>query len=199
MSSGNPETRTRILKAALNLLEASQGREVHMTDIARRAGITRQALYLHFATRAELLIAVTHHLDAVKGVDDRLVHSRTARIGLERLDAFIEAWGGYIPEIYAVARALLAMKDTDAAARQAWDDRMQAMREGCAAAIGALDRDGVLSPDHAPTEATDILWTLLSVRNWEQLTSDCGWTQERYIKRMKALARRILVADARSS
>ncbi len=198
MSSGNPETRARVLKAALTLLEASQGQDVRMSDIAKRAGITRQALYLHFATKAELLIAVTHHLDEVNGVDDRLVPSRTARTGVQRLDAFIDAWGGYIPEIYAVAKALLAMKDTDEAAAKAWGERMQAMRGGCAAAIDALDRDKMLSPAHSPNEATDILWMMLSVRNWEQLTIECGWPQDRYIKKCKALARRIFVADGTS-
>ncbi len=198
MSSDNPaveapETRTRILKAALHLLEASQGRGVRMTDIAKRAGISRQAVYLHFSTRAALLIATTYYLDELKGSEERLVPSRTAQTGLERLDAFIEAWGNYIPEIHGIAKALLAMRDTDEAAAVAWDDRMQDMREGCEAAIGALNRDNMLSPDHSPDQATDILWTMLSVRNWEQLTIECGWPQERYIGTLKSLARRIFV------
>ena len=129
MSSENLDTRSRILQAALNLLETSQAQSVRMADIAKRAGISRQALYLHFSTRAELLIATTHYLDELKGVEERLVPSRTAQTGTERLDAYIEAWGAYIPEIYGVAKALLAMKNTDEAAAKAWDDRMQAMRE----------------------------------------------------------------------
>jgi len=199
MSSDNPETRNRILKAALNLLETSQGRGVRMTDIAKRAGITRQALYLHFSTRAELLIATTYYLDELKGSEERLVASRTAQTGLERLDAFIEAWGSYIPEIYGIARALLAMKDTDEAAAKAWDDRMQDMRQGCEAAISALNSDNMLLPDHSPNQATDILWTMLSVRNWEQLTIECGWPQERYIETLKSLARRIFVMERTSN
>ncbi len=195
MSSYNPDTRSRILKAALKLLEASQGKGVRMTDIAKRAGITRQALYLHFGTRAELLIATTHYLDDLKGADERLVASRMAQTGIERLDAFIEAWGGYIPEIHGIAKALLAMMDTDEAAAQAWGERMQDMREGCEAAIVALNRDDMLSPDYSPEQATDILWTMLSVRNWEQLTIECGWPQARYIETLKSLARRVLVAD----
>lgn len=195
MSSDNPETRVRILQAALELLEGSRGKGVRMTDIAKRAGITRQALYLHFATRAALLIATTHYLDEIKGTEERLLPSRTAGSGVERLDAFIEAWGAYIPEIYGIAKALLAMKDTDAAAAKAWDERMQDMREGCAAAIEALQRDRMLSPAQSPDRATDILWTLLSVRNWEQLTIDCGWPQQRYIATLKSLARRIFVAE----
>ena len=199
MSRGILKTRDRILKAALDLLEASQGKGVRMTDIASRAGITRQALYLHFTTRGELLSATTHYLDELRGSEERLIPSRAAQTGIERLDAFVEAWGSYIPEIYGVAKALLAMRDTDEAAAKAWDERMQDMREGCQAAINALNRDNVLSPDHSPDQATDILWTMLSVRNWEQLTIECGWPQERYISTLKLLARRLFVVDGTSS
>ena len=195
MSRGKVDTRNRILKATLALLEASRGRGVRMTDIAQRAGISRQALYLHFSTRSRILIATTHYLDELKGSEERLVPSRTAQTGTERLDAFIEAWGGYIPEIHGVARALLAMRDTDAAAAKAWDERMQDMREGCEAAIEALNRDNMLSSRHAPKQATDILWTMLSVRSWELLTIECGWQQDDYIATLKSLAQRILVAD----
>ena len=197
MSSDNLETRNRILQATLDLLEAGQGKGVRMTDIAKRAGISRQAVYLHFATRAQLLIAATIYLDELKGSDERLVPSRAAPSGIERLDAFIEAWGAYIPEIYGVARALLAMRDTDDAAAEAWDQRMRDMREGCEAAIEALHCDGMLSSDQSPAQATDILWTMLSVRNWEQLTVDCGWPQQQYVETLKALARRLFVAEKR--
>ncbi len=192
-------TRDRILKATRALLEAGLGKGVRMTDIARRTGITRQALYLHFSTRAELLIATTFYLDEIKGTEERLVPSRTARSGRERLDAFIEAWGGYIPEIYGIARALMAMSDTDEAAEKAWAQRMQDVREGCEAAIDALDQDKMLVPDYSPEQATDILWTMLSVRNWEQLTIDCGWPQARYIETLKSLARRLFVLQPATS
>lgn len=87
MSRDNSKTRTRILKAALKLLEASQGQGVRMSDIARAASISRQALYLHFPSRADLLVATTRYLDEVNKVEERLVPSRTARSGVERLDA----------------------------------------------------------------------------------------------------------------
>jgi len=194
MSSSSSKTRSRILKASLTLLEASQGQGVRMTDIAEKAGISRQALYLHFATRAELLISTTRYLDEISKVDERLVPSRTATTGVERLESFIDSWGGYIPEIYGIAKALLAMRDTDEAAAAAWDERMQAVRHGCAAAIKALKKDGYLSADHSVEQATDVLWMMLSVRNWEQLTIECGWSQKKYIKTIKRMALRVLVA-----
>ncbi len=195
MSSEILNTRDRILEAAWKQLEINQGTGVRMGDIARQAGISRQALYLHFSKRAELLIATTRYIDEVKGVDARLAASRGAATGVERLDAYIEAWGNYIPEIYAVARALLAMRETDAAAAAAWTDRMQAMRHGCEAAIAALQRDNMLSAEHSLEDAVDILWTLLSVRTWEELTIDCGWPQRKYVATTKAIATRLLVAD----
>jgi len=159
-----------------------------MGDIAKQAGISRQALYLHFPTRTELLVATARYLDEVKNVDQRLVASRTASTGVERLNVFIEAWGNYIPEIYGVAKAFLAMKDSDEAAAIAWNDRMQAVREGCEVAVKALKKDGELSRDYSAKTATDVLWTLLSVRNWEQLTIECGWSQKKYVETMKHLA-----------
>jgi len=195
MSSPITETRSRILESTWKLLEADPGNGVRMADIARAAGISRQAVYLHFQNRTELLIATTRHLDKIKDIDARLGASRAARTGIERLDAYILAWGNYIPEIYGVAKALLAMRESDdAAARQAWDDRMDAMREGCKAAIHALEVDGALSPELSAKAATDILWTLLSVRNWEHLVGDCGWSQKSYITTTQRLAHRALLA-----
>jgi AcrR family transcriptional regulator len=195
MSSNGPTTRERILQSTLSLLEAGEIRTVRMDDIAKRAGISRQALYLHFKTRAELLIATTRYVEEVHNVDDRLRASRTARTGLERLDAYIESWGEFLPHINGLAKALIAMSQTDEAAAAAWGDRMQAMREGCAAAVQALKRDKQLSRQYKVEEATDILWTLMSFQNWVQFTQQCGWTEEAYGKRLKQIARSILVTE----
>lgn len=192
MSSEPIETRARILNATWKLLEANQGRGVRMSDIARQAGISRQAVYLHFPTRSELLIATTRHLDEAKGIDRRLAKSRNADSGTVRLNAFIEAWGNYIPEIHNIAKALLAMMDTDEAAELAWKNRMQAVRQGCEAAIKAVKNDGNLAQNLSVKQATDILWTLLSVRNWEQFTQECGLSQKQYIETMKRMAQRTL-------
>ena len=193
MSSKTIETRVRILNATLKLLESGQGSSVRMSDIAKTTGISRQAVYLHFPNRAELLIAATRHLDDLNDVNARLIASRTAATGQERLEAFIEAWGNYIPEVHGVAKALLALQDTDEAARLAWADRMAGLREGFEAAVKALKKDGMLSPDHSVKEATDILWSMLSVQTWMLLTQDCGWPQRQYVKSMKQLANKMLV------
>ncbi|MEO1142146.1 MAG: TetR/AcrR family transcriptional regulator, partial [Pseudomonadota bacterium] len=102
-------------------------------------------------------------------------------------------WGNYIPVIYGMAKALLSMKDDDDAASDAWRDRMAAVRHGCEAAVNALATDGQLTENYNKDQCVDILWTLLSVRNWEHLTQDCGWTQKSYIEFAKSSARKLLL------
>jgi hypothetical protein len=92
-----------------------------------------------------------------------------------------------------MAKALLVARETDEAAAAAWDDRMAAVRESCHLTIEALHRDGMLASEWSREEAVDLMWTMLSVRNWEQLTIECGWPQDRYIGRMQRLLKLTLV------
>lgn len=194
MSSENPDTRTRILNATWSLLENGGGSSVRMSDIAKAANVSRQAVYLHFANRLELLMATTRYVDAVKDVDRRLIPSRAAQTGVERLDAYVLAWGSYIPEIYGVAHALIALGERDAEARAAWADRLVAIREGFAAAVEALDRDGRLTPEVDAETATDLLCGLVSVPMWEHLVQGQGWTQPAFVREMQRLARAAVVS-----
>jgi hypothetical protein len=137
----------------------------------------------------------TRCLDERLDVDSRLAPSRAATTGVERLALYIECWGNYIPEIYGVAKALLLAQDTDEAAAAAWKDRMAAMRDGCRAAIDALRADKKLAPGWTTEQATDALWTMLLVPNWEALTIDCGWSTKQYVRWMKTLAEQTFVAE----
>ena len=191
------QTKTRILETTWKVLETRIDKN-RMSDIATAVGISRQALYLHYPTRAELLIATTKHIDKVKKVNQRLELSRAAGSGIERLHFFIKAWGGYIPEIHGIAVALRNMRENDKAAAEAWDERMQAVRHGCQAAVRAIEKDGKLKSDLSEQVATDILWTLLTVENWEKLVLDCTWSQSEYEIKMIELAEIALLESGKA-
>jgi AcrR family transcriptional regulator len=193
MSSKESETRKKILAETWRLMVEGRGHEVRMTDIAKAAGISRQAVYLHFSTRTELMVATTHYVDEVRGLNDRLAHYEAAVTGIEILEEYVEFWGNYIPEIYGIAKALIAVYETDEAAAAAWDDRMNAVRSGCRHTIDTLVRDEMLAFDWSRDEAIDFFWTMLSVHNWELLTKVCGWSRNQYIERMKMLLKQTLV------
>jgi AcrR family transcriptional regulator len=193
MSSREPTTRDRILEATWRLMVERVGRNVRMGDVARGAGVSRQAVYDHFGSRAELMVATVRYGDGVLGLNGRLRRYRAASSGVERLEAYVEFWGNYIPEIYGIARALLAEREGDEAVAAAWDDRMRAVYDACRDIIERLRRDGALVPGWPTDEAADLLWTMLSIRNWESLTRERGWSVDHYVDRMQDLTKRVFV------
>ena len=196
MSSGESETRTRILEATWRLMVQRRGQGVRMRDVAEVAGVSRQAVYDHFGSRAALMVATARYGDEVRGLDERLRRYRATTAGVERLEAFVEFWGNYIPEIYGIARALLAARETDEAVAAAWDDRMGVVHEACRNIIEALHRDGTLAPGWSCNEAADLLWTMLSIRNWESLTIERGWSPSRYVGLMQELTKHTFVRES---
>jgi AcrR family transcriptional regulator len=181
-------TRDRILDASLMLLTRTPEATVRMQDVAKAAGISRQALYLHFRTRTELLVETTLHLDRIKGRDARLAPVRAATSGLERLSLWVRAWTDYIPEIHGLALALMAQADRDPEAAAAWATRMDDMHQACRAVVDMLEKDGTLRSDLAPGPAADMLWMLLSVRNWQALCEGRGWSHADYSNLVERLA-----------
>jgi len=132
-------------------------------------------------------------VDEVRGLEERRRHFREATTGVACLEAYVEFWGNYIPEVYGMAKALMVTRETDEAAAAAWDDRMSAVRDSCRRTIEALQRDGMLAPEWSRDVAVDLMWTMLSIRNWESLTIECGWSTNQYVRRMQKLLKRTLV------
>lgn len=191
-----PDTRTRILEATWRLMEKGRGQGVRMGDIAKAAGVSRQAVYLHFESRTELIIATVDYVDEIKGLDERLALFRGAASGVALLEASIEVWGNHIPQIYGIAKALFSTRETDEASAAAWDSRMSGLRRYCTEVIEALDREGMLAPEWSRDQAIELYWTIISIHNWEQLTIECGWTTAEYIERITTVLKRTFVASA---
>lgn len=184
MSRETNETRKKILQATVDSLGKTGGEGVRMGDIAKTAGVSRQAVYLHFASRTELLVSATRFLDEELDLEERLGFVRAAESARERLIRYVHFWGDYIPGIYGVAKALIIAQSSDEAANVAWDDRMSALKSGCEAVVKALAAEQALKPEWNKESATDAFWAMLLVPVWENLTLKCGWTTEQYKDRV---------------
>lgn len=194
MSSGDSGTRQRILKQALQLLEKNQGKNVRMGDIAKAAGVSRQAIYLHFKSQADLMVATVQFGDELQGAAELVAPWREAK-GADKLDTWIEFWGNYIPKIFGVAKALMLARETDEAAAVAWNDRMNDVRKSCRKTIQELSSKDLLDDRWSVKSASELLWTMLSIPAWEQLTVACGWSDKQYVERMKLLARQTFLTN----
>lgn len=189
MPKKNSGTRDRVLAAAWRLLEENRGKNVRMGDIAKAAGVSRQAVYLHFKSQTDLMVATVKYGDELQGAAV-LVQPWKDAVGAEKLDAWIAFWGNYIPKIFGVAKALMVARESDEAAEAAWDDRMKDVRKGCRKTIQELSSNGLLADEWNVKTASELLWTMLGVSAWEQLTVVCGWSTRQFVAHMQAMARR---------
>ncbi|MEX2598856.1 MAG: helix-turn-helix domain-containing protein, partial [Dehalococcoidia bacterium] len=155
MSSKSERTRNKILEAALRLLTERGFYGVGMEEVARAAGISRQALYLHFASKSDLLVAVAEHADAVIGIPDIVRSVGEAKTAQEVIDHAVTAYAAIEPQIYEVASTVHAARRSDEAAEAAWQDRM-GHRLGNARRIAeALRQEGLLADGWTVDEAAD--------------------------------------------
>lgn len=184
-------TRGAILEATAKLL-GERGAGVALEEIAERAGVSRQTLYLHFGSKTGLMIATAQHIDD-QGTLGRLVQDVfEAPTALDALDAIVTLHAQYYPVIYPVARIFMAGRYDDDALRVAWDDRMQSRYRLYREIVERLHRDGVLAAEWNVETATDILWSITSWELWEQLTLERGWSEADYLSHLRAVLRRVL-------
>ena len=84
------------------------------------------------------------------------------------------------PAVWAVARAVDAVRRTDAAAARAWQDRLKSRLDRCRVIVSRLKTEGSLRPELDPSIAADLLWTMTSLRMWEDLVLEREWSPEQY-------------------
>lgn len=187
--------RRAILEATRAVVEERKGKAWTLEDVADRAELTRMTVYRHFSSRTRLLIETVRYVDQNEGAEERFAVLAGCASGVEALDRWVGIWADYIPRIHRLAEALLAARHIDAAAAQAWDDRMEYLRQGCQRIVTRLHREGRLASSLTITSATDLMWTLASVQVWEALTESRGWSDRQYRRHLRRLLRRALMDE----
>jgi len=187
------ETREGILNAARELLESRGFHGAGLEEVARAAGVSRQAVYLHFGSKTGLLLALVEWVDESEDLAGRIAWTREAANPVEVLERMVEGASTYAPKIHKLALALEAARRTDPAVRAAWDDRMKHRRNGFRAVVRALATAGLLDEAWTVDTATDFVWTLLSVQTFDNLAAECGWSPRRIATQLKRVAVRALV------
>jgi AcrR family transcriptional regulator len=180
-------SRTQILEAALALITRRGDASVTVAEIGKAAGVSRQAVYLNFVDRADLMLALVRFVDERRGLSRELEKIRSAPDGLAAVRELVALQARGNPEVRAIARALDAVRRTDAEVERSWQDRLNDRLQGCRQIVSRLEADGVLRKDLKPAAAADLLWSITSLRAWDDLILQRGWSAKQYEKRIYEL------------
>jgi len=143
-----------------------------MADVAQAAGLSRQAIYLHFPDRAGLLSALLARIEA----DQPPAAIGDAPSARAALTVLIARLAGTWPKIWPVVRA---------AGNDPADPRLAS---DCRALAQRFRNEGALAAHLSPSAAADLLATLLSLAVWKELVMVRGWDSARYKSHIGFLA-----------
>jgi AcrR family transcriptional regulator len=188
----DPNTRDRLLDAAWQEAVDAGPDRLTLAAVAARAGVSRQAVYLHFGNRATLLADMAARFDHTSGFRRRLAATRGSppRDGFLRM---LAAWFDYVPAILPVFLALEAAQLTGDEGATAYRDRMNDWREGIRIAVARLSGAGLLAVDWTVDSATDWTWALVHPINFHHLTGERGWPPDEVGRRLTLALERDLL------
>jgi AcrR family transcriptional regulator len=167
-----------------------------MAAIAKAAGLSRQALYLIFADKADLFVELVRYVDEQRGLAAELAKIRDAPTGVAALLAMVDLQARQNPTLKPIADALELLRRQDPAAEHGWQDRLDARLGGCRGIVARMAAEGALKPGLDPDVAADLVWSLTSLRMWDDLVAQRGWSADQYRDRVTALLMAAVVAPA---
>jgi AcrR family transcriptional regulator len=182
-------TATALLRAARELIEQDGFAALTMASVAERAQVSRRAVYLHFATRTELLAALYRSL----GETDDLASSLQAVWDRPDAATALTEWAEHIarshPRILGVLRAVERARYGDPDATELWQTTQSNWLKGCRRLMRWLADDGHLAPQWTADTAADMMWALMSIDLLDRLLNERHWSRRRVAEHLANLFR----------
>jgi len=180
-SGGRPETRTQILEAARAMFEERGYYGASLEAVAKTAGVSRQAIYLHFPSKVELLAALHLYIFATDVVPALERHPITeAMTALDALDAMIAADVEVIAKVWRIHDALAMARwqhpEVEETLRPREEERYGELIERGR----RLERADALPPTIGVGTFADMLWGLMNAGTYRSLVIERGWSLDEY-------------------
>jgi AcrR family transcriptional regulator len=192
-------TGAALLAATRQLLEEQGFEALTMAAVAARAGVSRRAVYLHFASRTELVTAVFSYLGETEDIAGSLRRVWEAPDAAAALGEWARHLARIHPRLLPVARAVDRVRHSDPDAAALWDRSMGNWHAGCRRLVAWLEREGRLAAPWTVDTAADMLWALMSFDVLEGLLVDRHWSPERYAEHLAVVFRNTFVGEPATS
>lgn len=181
-SEGRPETRRAILTACWKLLDEESSPSLEA--IAQRAGVSRQAVYLHFKNRTELLLAAIEHIKTELGVPALLDKLRDAPDVDAAVEAMLVFHLEFTPRIARASKLLELERARDPELEGAWQERAESRLLILRSLVDRIAADGRLAVAWTRDDAADFLWALFSPSVTDDLLTRRRWSRKRLHERL---------------
>jgi AcrR family transcriptional regulator len=186
-------TRQLLLSAARTILEEDGFEALTMAAVAERAGVTRRAVYLHFASRAELVGGLFDHVAQQEGLERSVARVWEAPDGAAALDEWAEHLARYHTRLLAVDRAVEGVRRADPDAARHRERVVRAKLANCRRLAQRLSDEGRLAAPWTVGSAADMLFALTSSDVVEGLTVDRRWSRQKLASHLGSLMRSTFV------
>lgn len=189
------DTREAIVEATWRLLESRGAPATTMAAVAAEAGVSRRAVYLHYASRSELFLGLRRAVDERLDLESSLRPIAEAPDAVAALDAWAAHVASYHSQIAPVMRAIEAVRHVDSDADALWNEARGRWHECCTSVTERLATEARLAPPWNVTTAADLLCAFMSVQFIDELCDERGWGIADLTHRLQVLARRALVSS----
>lgn len=187
MSTKREETRRHLLAAARRLFEERGYQEVGLEEIGAAAGVSRQAVYLHFGSKPGLLADLFTWVEEQERLGELLAPVFSAPTGTQALLRLVEAHASFESRISAIAEVAESARKTAPEMDKLVGERMAIRHRAVRTIVARLRDEGRLRSGWSVDDATGFVWTLLSPAAYRLLVHERGWSTRRWSTRTKKL------------
>ena len=164
--------------------------------VAKKAGVSRQAIYLHFPSKAELLTALHLHIFATDVVPALERHPMTdAMSALDALDAMIAVDVEVVSKVWRIHETLEMARRQHPEVDETLRPREEERYGGLLDLGRRLKRERALPPSIRVGMFADMLWGLLNVGTYRNLVIERGWSLDQYTRWVRTTIRLQIGAD----
>ncbi len=164
-----------------------------MSAVAEHAGVTRRAVYLHFSSRGELLLALHAHVDERLDLAGSVREVFEAADAVTALEGFVAILAEFHPKTLKIDIALLGAMNTDPDVAALVEQAKQIWLDGCRLIAQRLEDEGRLAQPWTVETAADLMWHFMFPDVLQRLTGDRGWPIDQYRELLTTVLKRVLI------
>jgi AcrR family transcriptional regulator len=155
--------------------------------------VSRQAVYLHWASKADLLTDLVAWVEEQEDLGGLLEPVWSAETGEQALDRLIDVGAVFEPRIQALAGAMRRAVDLDPMIEALTRDRMVRRYEAMRGVVARIEGEGRLAPGWDVDTAAAFVWALTTPVVFDLLVDQRGWSAEQWAASTKKLLRDAIV------